>query len=79
MKKDVVISFTELMNELDSFRTRSHSRIVLTKEQKQFINKCRNHTNPVSYSVMAELWAKAGWGKINKSTVRDLYLKNLNS
>lgn len=75
MKKDLTISFDELMSELDSFRNKATSNRILTKEQKLFLEKCRENSNPVSYVNMSKLWTKAGWGIMNKSTIREIWLK----
>lgn len=78
MKKDnLSISYSELMKTLDSFRgVVQKKQRVLTKEQKEFLSKCREHKIPVSFKTMAELWTKVGWGKMNQSTMRSIYVRD---
>ena len=66
------ITFSELMNELDKYR--SNKRQPLTKEQEQFLIKAREG-QPVSWNDIAMLWQKAGWGKLGRSTLQERYSK----
>ena len=69
-KKDVAISYSELMKELDKYRTITTRALKLTDEQKKFLIKARNHKCPVPYKTLAGLWEKLGWGKIGKGSIR---------
>ena len=70
--KEPQITFNELMKELDNYRD---TKFVLTKDQKDFILKCRENKNPITWTKMSELWAKLGWGRMPISTLRDKYRK----
>lgn len=67
------ITYAELMKELDKHRTMYKSK--LTKEQENFILKCRDNESPVTYPVMVKLWERTGWGKIGTTTLRNHYKK----
>lgn len=73
-KDDLTITFSELMKTLDEFRGYRRTPKELTKEQKTFLLKSRDNDCAVPYSQMAKLWTRVGWGKMNASTVRRLYL-----
>ena len=70
-KSNAEITYSELMKELDKFRVTDRTRIKLTPEQETFIKKARLHKNPIQYGEMVKLWEKVGWGKINKSAIRN--------
>ena len=74
--KEPVITFEELMKELEKFRINRSRKRLLTKHQEKFIKKCRDYPIPVPYIQMAELWERAGWGKVGASTMRT-YWKDL--
>lgn len=66
------------MKTLDSFRGfKCHKPREITKEQKQFMTRSREHAIPVTYKKMAELWTKVGWGKMNASTMRHYWLRDV--
>lgn len=50
---------------------RSKAKIVLTKEQREFIMLCREGDAPVSYRKMADLWQELGWGEMSKSGMEE--------
>ncbi len=70
-----VITYSELMKELEKHRDRYSRSNELTKEQIKFIKACRVHEAPVSYSSMAKLWTRTGWGSMSASTIRNYCLK----
>ena len=63
------ITYGQLMKELDKYRPNRVSGDY-TKQQDEFILKCRDSKNPVSFNKMTELWTKLGWSKISKSALR---------
>ena len=69
---DLSFSFEALMAEVDQLRPTVRFN-MLTQEQRRFILRCRDHSNPLSYPNMAKLWEKAGWGRINSSTLQYWY------
>lgn len=71
MKKS--ISYGELMAELDKHRYTKE--VVLTKEQVEFMLKCREGNRCVSFSRMAILWERLGWGKVCQATLYNRYQK----
>lgn len=73
MKKKDVLPFTyeQVLRSLDEHRP-SYTR-EMTKEQKEFLIKCRDHERPVQWSEMARLWEKLGWGKITNDGLRRRY------
>jgi hypothetical protein len=64
---NTAISYDELMRELDRYRSCSST---LTKQQIDFIIKCRMEARKVPYEKMCELWSKVGWGNISYGTMR---------
>lgn len=76
---EATITFTELMNELDKYKEGGYSKggRTLTDEQKQFIIKARSSGMMVAYADMSILWTKAGWGRMNRSTMADITKKVL--
>lgn len=75
MSKNIVITFDELMSELDKHRGKNIKRLSLTPPQKKFLVAAREGGEPVPYARMAELWERAGWGKIEQESIRKYYLK----
>jgi hypothetical protein len=75
MKEPKHISFDELMKNLDQFRGSAGTNFELSKDQKEFLLRCRDHNFPVIYPKMAELWQGLGWGDISTDSLRRLYLK----
>lgn len=78
MKKDnLTISYSELMKTLDNFRALpTKKQRVLTKEQISFLTKSREHKDPIPFKIMARLWEQVGWGKMNQSTMRNIYVRD---
>ena len=74
-----VITFDELMKELEKHRGSVNFKSELTKEQKEFLFACRNKQRVVPYWKMAELWEQTGWGKISYITLRSRWLKLKNT
>jgi len=74
-KESTTITFAELMEELDKYRTGHSANIQLTAEQKQFLKACRSEQGkrPVPWKVIAELWNKMGWIKLNQNAIRYRY------
>lgn len=68
MKKPEQITYNELMKGLDQFRERSSRAKPITKEQKEFLIKCRKNPKPISYYKMAQLWSKV-WSPIGRTTI----------
>lgn len=66
--------YKEIMNNLNRFKT-IKKKCELTKEQKEFLLKCREGNNVVSWDTMAKLWEEIGWGKITSSGLRYLHKK----
>lgn len=62
------------MNNLKSYKI-IKKKSELTKEQKEFLLKCREGENVVGWDIMAKLWEEIGWGKITSSGLRYLYKK----
>ena len=73
--KEIKITYSELMKNLDKFRIERKSSNDLTKDQAAFLIKCRElkNKNPVSWVNIAELWQQLGWGKISENSMRRLY------
>ena len=70
------ITLDELYKDLDKYREdNSHRRFQLTEEQKDFLLKCRDNPNPVSYPKMVVLWKRLGWGELNAESIRKRYLR----
>jgi len=61
------ITFEELMSEVEKLKKLSTKQ--LSEEQKQFILKARSPEYMIPVYKMSELWEKAGWGKISKTTL----------
>ena len=74
MSKLPEITYGQLMKELDKYRPSRFSG-NFTKQQDEFILKCRNSENPVSWDKMVELWTKLSWSKIGRSAIRERYNK----
>lgn len=74
MKKD--ITYSDLMKELDKYRPAFARQIDrLSDEQVKFLITCREHSHPITYPVMCELWEKLGWGKTTDTSMRRYYDK----
>ena len=69
-----VITFDELMKELEKHRGAISRSKELTDNQNKFLIICRDNLRPVTYKTMTELWEKAGWGEIKDSTIRNYYI-----
>ena len=74
MSKPKKITYDEMMKELDKHRGPVSRVKVLNKEQIKFLKACREHTSPVTYDIMCELWEKQGWGSISPNTIRKRYV-----
>ncbi|MHA1933495.1 MAG: hypothetical protein ACW96X_13200 [Promethearchaeota archaeon] len=72
MTKEPVISYDELMDELENHRSDvEHPRpLELTEYQRKFIIKCRSGERPVPYDKMVKLWKKAGWPERQSTSMR---------
>ena len=66
-----VITFEELMKELEKHRGMRSRLRILSEQQKEFLIKCRENVRPVSYKEMTKLWKRAGWDEITESTIRN--------
>lgn len=81
MKKDnLKISYSELMKTLDNFR--SGKKLIgreLTKEQINFLIKSREGFSKVPFHIMANLWQKAGWGKMSYTSMVRTYNHHIKS
>jgi len=75
MNEPEPINLNELLSELDKYRGQVSPKVTITPEQKGFIIKCRDHPEPVSFTIMAELWQKLGWGNMNRNRLEDRYKK----
>jgi hypothetical protein len=64
----------DVLKELDSLRGRDVKKLIVTPEQKEFLLKCRDHANPVTYGKMAVLWEELGWGEIAQESLRARYM-----
>ena len=69
------ISYEELMTELEKHRGPRSRERILTEQQKNFLIKCRAHSIPVTYDMMAVLWQRRGWGKVASTTIRTYWLQ----
>ena len=65
--------FKQVMKSLDQFRGTSKSRVTLTKDQKEFLLKCRDHEQPISWTKTTELWNQIGWPQITETAIRNRY------
>ena len=72
--KELNLTFEQLMAEVEKSRP-SLNYSMITEEQKKFIRVCRDGFPPVTYPRMVELWEKAGWGKVNRTTLQEWYRK----
>lgn len=72
--KELNLTFEQLMAEVEKCRA-GLNYSVLTYEQKRFITACRDCLPQVTYQKMAELWGRAGWGKVNRTTLQEWYRK----
>lgn len=70
-----VISYNELMKELEKFRSIASRDYELTKEQKKFLLKAREGNHKVSWDNIVVLWKKAGWGKVSRGFIIKQYEK----
>jgi hypothetical protein len=79
IKKDIAISFEELMNEIENMRKpqEPYNKRIATEEQIKFIKKCRLHPKPLPYNRMVKLWDKR-WGKISKTGMKNICVRVLN-
>lgn len=66
-------NLAQIMKNLDQFRGNSKKRISITKEQKEFLLKCRDHEQPISWEKITELWAQIGWGALTNTAIRNRY------
>lgn len=66
-------SYSEVMKSLDKFRGHKKTSKPLTKQQIEFLKKCREHENPVPYLDMTKLWKDLGWGDYSASAIRLKY------
>ena len=75
--QDIKISYEELMNELEKFRTSINSRQkhILTKEEEDVLLKARNNKLPISYTQISEFFKKYIGKSISKSTLRENYVR----
>lgn len=72
MKKEKLKKLKEVLNSLDSYRKKI---VELNKEQMDFVDKCRNHKNPVSFQKISELLYEI-WGvEISDEWLRRKYLR----
>ena len=67
------MDFKTFKKNIDRYRSRG--KIVLTKEQREFLLLCREGEQPVSYVKMADLWQQLGWGEVSKSGIEERYKK----
>ena len=72
LKKDVAISYTELMNELDRYRADNK----FTKEMFDLVHKARNNKNPITWRVIEGLFAKMNWN-FKRSSIQENYNRML--
>jgi len=69
--KEPKITYAQFMKETDKYRKNITNReIKLTKEQRKFILKCRDHEEPVAFIKMAILWEQFGWGKVSRTAIQ---------
>lgn len=70
----MALSFSTVLKNLDDYRGAKKTSKPLTKQQIEFLKKCREHDNPVPYPDMAKLWKQLGWGDFSPSSLRLKYL-----
>lgn len=61
----------KVMASLDNYRSAVSRVKPLTKEQIDFLKKCREHDHPIAYPNMVMLWEQCGWGKISTTAIRN--------
>ena len=71
---DLPFTYESLMKDLDQYRG-SVTWNNITGEQRDFIIKCREHPQPISFPKMAVLWEKLEWGKIKGNSIQNIYDK----
>lgn len=67
-------SFNEIMKNLDNYRGHKKTAKPLTKQQIEFLKKCRDHECPVPFTEVAKLWKQLGWSNYSASALRLKYL-----
>jgi hypothetical protein len=67
------ISYSELMKELEAYKTPRHNTDKLTNEQKSFLKK--GVENGVPYNQMIRLWNKTDWKPISKYWINKLVIE----
>ena len=68
-----IITFEELMKELEKHRMAGTSLATLKPEQKKFLIACRGKPPYVSFMKIAVLWERAGWGRTSENTMRRIW------
>lgn len=68
MKREPVITFGELMNEVSKYKAISPKRFLMNEQQHKFITAARN--KKMDWKTIMKLWVKAGWDKVDKNTIR---------
>lgn len=72
-KKNIEISYDELMNELEKYRPEYAEIKSFTQEQVVFLKACRENSRPINWNAVAELWGKRGWGKVKAQNLARRY------
>lgn len=78
ISKGPKVSYSELMKKVNEIKGNANPyRIVLTKEQKDFLILCREKKIPaLSFVQAAELWNSVdGWKTMSPESLRNYYEK----
>jgi len=76
--KEPEITYDELMKELEKYRhvplNRRTVLDIMTEEMKMFLYAAREHTEPISYAILADVWEEKFGKRVGRSQLRERYM-----